>query len=161
MDERDYERLFNEVSAELEILKDRKAGLQAELVDLDAKMDAMTKSYNAIAPLVGKTPIPDPEERRWRDGIDIDTLKAGGITTAVRYVIDATANTNGKGMTATNVRDKLASLGWDWERYAKPLATVHKVLTRLAASGAIKEVADGGTKSFVSCTEITDDDVPF
>jgi hypothetical protein len=66
-----------------------------------------------------------------------------GITTAVRYVIDATANTNGKGMTAADVRDKLASLGWDWERYVKPLATVHKVLTRLAASGAIKEVADG------------------
>ena len=139
MEDIDYKQIFSAVKAELEGLQERKIVIETDLGDLNARVDAMTKTYNALAPLIGETPLPDPNDWLPEPGLNIETLKAAGITAAVRAVIEAVPCEHGvvKGMTAGMVRDRLQEIGWDWDRYTNPLATVNTVLKRLSDSGAI------------------------
>jgi hypothetical protein len=140
METTDYARIFSDVKDELQSLQDQKVILETDLADLNAKVEAMTKTYNALAPLIGETPIPGPDDWLATDNpLNLETLKAAGITAAVRAVIEAVPCEHGavKGMTVAMVRDRLQDIGWDWERYTNPLATVNTVLKRLSDNGAI------------------------
>jgi hypothetical protein len=165
MEPLDYLRIFAEVKIELQSLQDKKVVLETELGDLNARVDAMTKTYNAIAPLVGEPTIPQEDDPFGQfGGMDPSTLRAAGITVAVRTVIESIPRISPhKPMTAAMVRDQLQQMGWDWDKYTNPLATVHTVLKRLSDSGVIEVDArtKEGPMTFHPKPGITDDDVPF
>jgi hypothetical protein len=54
---------------------------------VNTKIEAMTKTYNAIAPLVGEPPIPSVADAS--SVPDIEALKAAGISVAVTFVLDS------------------------------------------------------------------------
>jgi len=130
-----YKEMFCKANEELEKLQVDKANVETELASLSAQIEAMTKTVNAIAPLIGEPTIPQagdlfpPVGSAW--------LKAAGISVATQYVIDCET---GKSFSATDIRNELERLGWDWSKYKNPLSTIHTVLKRLADADAIKRV---------------------
>jgi hypothetical protein len=148
MAELDYKQMFADARAELQHLQASKANLEAKLGEFNAKIEAMTKTYNALAPLVDEQPIPGVADAVLLP--DIEALKAAGISVAVKFILDSAATET---FTPAEVRDRLAKQGWDWDRYANPLATVHTVLVRLAESKAVKEDrTPEGRKCFYSAS---------
>jgi len=141
--------MFQDAKKELEALQTAKANLESQLDGLNSKIDAMTKTYNAIAPLVGQQPIPTFKDFSINAGIEV--LRAAGISVAVHSVIESSPQ---EIFTAASVRDRLAQQGWNWGDYVNPLATVHTVLVRLAESGAIKETTKDGRRAFHSTNRL-------
>jgi len=137
--------MLKEAEAELQNLHTQKANQEGLLEKTNARIEALTKTYNAIAPLVGKQPIPSLKDSLINAGID--ELKAAGISVAVRAILDAHTE---ESFNAVAVRDQLGRKGWSWDHYVNPLSTIYTVLTRLAESGAAKETAVGGKKMFYS-----------
>ena len=60
-----------------------------------------------------------------------------GLTDACRLAL----RTAKRPLSAVDVRDHLRSIGFELERYANPLAAIHTVLKRLAASGEAETAA--------------------
>ncbi len=138
--------MLAETKAQLDLLQKSKAQIESQLSSVRSQIDALTKTYNAIAPLVGVSPIPNLTAMILDAGLE--ALKAVGISAAVRSVLDSSPDEN---FTAATVRDRLATRGWVWGEYANPLATVHATLVRLAKSGFAKEDVTGeGKKCFSS-----------
>jgi len=164
MEDIDYKKIFAAVKVELEALQEKKVVIETDLDDLNARVEAMTKTYNALAPLIGETPIPDPSGWLPVTGLNIETLKAAGITAAVRAVIESVPMEHDeiKGMTATMMRDRLQEIGWDWSTYTNPLATVSTVLKRLSDKDVIEidSKPKDGARTFRRKRNL-DDDVPF
>lgn len=130
----DYEEIYGGAMEELEHLHRVAANVEELLAGHRAKIDALTQTVNAIAPLIGKPPIPTEQDTfipplPW-------LLKAAGITIAVRALFDAKFDQD---LSAPMVRDGLEKEGWDWANYSNPLSTIHAVIKRLLAAGAIKE----------------------
>jgi uncharacterized coiled-coil DUF342 family protein len=69
-----------------------------------------------------------------------------GMTEAVRQILQATSNA----LSPTEVRDTLAKIGFDVEKYENPLAVVHTTLRRLAEQGEVTIVLrnESGGKSY-------------
>jgi hypothetical protein len=145
MPELDYKQMFGAAKDELKRLQEVKANIEEDLDLVNEKIDAMSKTYNAIAPLVGERPIPTVQDRYIPP--DIDALKAAGISVAVRYVLDRSPDDD---FTAATVRDFLRDNGWDWSNYKNPLSTVHTVLMRLVQSEVAKRGVKDGKRVFYS-----------
>jgi hypothetical protein len=147
----DYQKMFADAKGELEQLQAAKGNLEAKLAQVSTRVDAMTKAYNAIAPLVGEQPIPTLKDALITTGIEV--LKAAGITVAVRWVLDSAPTED---FTASSVRDRLGTQGWDWgDSYANALPTIHTTLVRLVESGAAKETTTSeGKKAFYSAKRV-------
>jgi len=143
--------MFADARAELQLRQAQKANVEALLGEINAKIEAMTKTYNAIAPLVDEQPISSVADAVLFP--DIEALKAAGISVAAKFILDSAATEN---FTPAEVRDRLAKQGWDWGKYTNPLATVHTVLVRLAESKAVKEDrTPEGRKCFYSANRIS------
>jgi 2'-5' RNA ligase len=52
-------------------------------------------------------------------------------------------------MTPAEIRDRLASIGFDFETYANPLAAIHTTLKRLAEADEIKQASLGGKARYI------------
>jgi hypothetical protein len=139
----DYGKMFSDAQGELQQLQAAKTNLEEKLDEVVKKITAMTKTYNAIAPLVGKYCIPELSDPIVPPGIE--ALKAAGISVAVKAVLDQFPNEN---FTAATVRDRLGNKGWEWSNYSNPLSTVHTTLVRLVAGGVAKEGRDKDLKKF-------------
>jgi hypothetical protein len=142
----DYKKLFAEAKEELEKLQSAKINVEDHLENLIARIDAMTATYNAIAPLIGESPLPTIADAFIPS--NIEALKAAGISVAARSILDRSPMVD---FSAGRVRDALGEKGWDWSNYKNPLSTVHTVLVRLVASGVAREVDTiTGAKQFHS-----------
>lgn len=140
--------MFASAKGELEHLQAAKTNLEEKLIEVSAKIDAMTQTVNALAPLVGETGIPSIKDP-FLPPLGAGILKASGITIAVRTLLDSKA---GEDFSAPVIRDQLQEHGdWDWAKYTNPLSAIHTVLKRLVESGAVKEVlppTPGGRKFY-------------
>jgi hypothetical protein len=146
----DYKRMFEEAKEELETLHAEKSNLEGALSKIEFRIDAATKVYNAVAPMVGQPSIPTLKDAAI--STNITGLKAAGISVAVRSVLDASPQ---KDFTSSMVRDGLGERGWDWEKYSNALSTIQTVLVRLVESGAAKETTtQEGKKAFYSAKRV-------
>ncbi len=147
----DYKELFAQVKAELQGIHKVEANLENALAVTASQREAMEKTYNAIAPLVGEEPL--PTLKSFPNNADIEVLQAAGISVAVRALLDASP---GEDFTAASVRDRLAEKGWVWENYKNPQATVYTTLVRLSAgsTAAVRETTVDGKKAFYSTKRV-------
>ena len=83
----------------------------SELARLEAEVAALKQTIAAIAPLVGET-------------------APSGLTDAVRKIL-AEAD---EPLAASEIRDRLSTMGFDMKSYSNPLATIHTILRRLTES---------------------------
>lgn len=144
MESLDYRKMLTEAKAELERLHGQRANAEDHLANIDSKIEAMTHTVNALAPLLGEELVPtlaSPSER-----LRIDALKTGGIALAVRSLLDQTAGE----LTTPEIRDNLHSFGWDWKNYVNPLSAIHNTLKRLMASNLVIEVTTKTGKCYRS-----------
>jgi hypothetical protein len=86
----------------------------AERVTLERRLAQLQQTIGTLSRLCGLVPTV-----QW------------GLTDACRLVLRSA----GEPVTAVQVRDRLAAIGFDLDRYANPLASIHVVLKRLAESG--------------------------
>lgn len=151
METADYKRILEEAKADLVRLQTAKGNLEDKLNDVNAKIDAMTKTFNAIAPLVGEDPIPGVMESIVNTSVD--SIMSSGISVAVKSVLDGAP---WEDFTAAEVKDRLAGQGWKWQKYNNPQGTVYTTLSRLVGSGKAKEggprpgTSGDGAKTFYS-----------
>jgi hypothetical protein len=86
----------------------------ADQAALETRLAQLRQTIGTLTTLCGLTPT-----------------VAFGLTDACRMVLRSAAEP----MTALAVRDRLAAVGIDLDRYANPLAAIHTVLKRLVAAG--------------------------
>jgi hypothetical protein len=104
-----------------------------------------------LAKLIGETL--DPEIlSRISELKNVDEAGAGqemGLTEAIRWVFKQPLLLP---LTPTQVRDRLAEMGYDLEKYAHVMPPIHTTLNRMKEAGEIKEVEGiGGLgRAFVS-----------
>ena len=82
-----------------------------ELARLEAEAAALRQTIAALAPLVG-----EPSSTR--------------LTDAIRSILAKAEEP----LSASEIRDQLAGMGFDMRSYSNPLATIHTVLRRLIES---------------------------
>jgi hypothetical protein len=108
----DYRRALDKAIAEYE-------KLGAERRAIDKRLTELTHTISTLSRLCGLTPtVP------W------------GLTDACRVVLRG-----GGPMSATDVRDRLLSIGFDLSKYSNDLAAIHTVLKRLEESGETRRLA--------------------
>jgi hypothetical protein len=122
----DYKSSFENARAELARVQERKLALGQELEQCDKQIVALIQAMRAIAPLVGEKPPDLPAS-------DAEMV-AGGMTDCIRVILKKAAEP----LTASEIRESLASIGFEMDSYSNPLATIHTVLRRLAESGEVE-----------------------
>jgi len=110
----DYRRALDAAVREYE-------ALGAQRREIDQRLTELAQTIGTLSRLCGLTPtVP------W------------GLTDACRIVLRS-----GLPMTATDVRDRLQSIGFDLSKYSSELAAIHTVLKRLNESGELRLLAGG------------------
>jgi hypothetical protein len=118
---KDYRRALEAAIKEYDQLKARRDAIETRL----AQLRLIISNLGELCDL--------PAERRQSPGL--------GLTDACRSALRASLG----GLTAAQVRERLASLGIDSNQYSNLLASIHIVLKRLVAAGEIwtYKVKDG------------------
>jgi hypothetical protein len=110
---KDYRRALEAAIKEYDQLKAQRDAIETRL----AQLRLIISNLGELCDL--------PGERRQSSGL--------GLTDACRSALRASLG----GLTAAQVRERLASLGIDSNQYSNLLASIHIVLKRLAAAGEI------------------------
>ena len=114
----DYRRALDAACREWE-------ALARQRIDIEARLAQLTETIGILTKLCGVTPTVF-----W------------GLTEGCRAIVRNAA----KPMTAIEVRNRLAAVGFDLSRYANDLASIHTVLKRLNKSGELRFVPRGPGK---------------
>ena len=113
----DYRRALDAAVKEYEALGEQRR-------DIDKRLTELSQTIGTLSRLCGLIPtVP------W------------GLTDACRVVLRS-----GLPMTATDVRDRLHSIGFDLSKYSSELAAIHTVLRRLNEAGELRVLAGGAKK---------------
>lgn len=137
----------------LEMYKSATAKL-TELLDkaksIREQISHWTPIVERLAKLTGETV--DPEILRQVNEIADVSDAAGqemGLTEAIRWVFRQPLLAP---LTPTQVRDRLAEMGYDLKKYAHVMPPIHNTLNRMKEAGEIREVIGVGGlgKAFVS-----------
>ncbi len=113
------------LNAELAAASAERDELEIKLRDKDIRIITLRKAISHVLTLMGLS---------W--GTDLSEL---GITDAIRHVTTATYGR----MTANQVRDELEKKGFKLSGYDNPMASIYKVLTRLADGGELQVEKEG------------------
>jgi hypothetical protein len=113
----DYRRALDAAVKEYEALGEQRRSI-------DTRLAQLSQTIGTLSRLCGLIPtVP------W------------GLTDACRVVLRS-----GLPMTATDVRDRLQSIGFDLSKYSSELAAIHTVLRRLNEAGELRMLAGGPKK---------------
>ncbi len=144
--------MSDETAAKMyESARDRLLELLRQEKDAKDQISHWTPIVEQLAKLCGATV--DPEiVNRINELNKVNEAGAGqemGLTEAIRWVFRQPLMLP---LTPTQVRDHLAEMGYDLEKYAFVMPPIHNTLKRMKEAGEIKEVDNVGGlgKAFVS-----------
>jgi hypothetical protein len=145
MDAEELRKTYREIANERADLSNHRIDLETELSDTRKKIAHFDEVLNHLAPMLGMA---------HRDG----GVAGLGITEAIRYVI----RRNGERFAPTDVRERLQEAGYDLSDLTAPMASVYKILARLAdnPSEQVEREKEEG-RVYYRFTGISDDDIPF
>src|SRR6267142_2380801 len=106
-----YMEIIEEAILELDELKGRKSNLELEKAEIEAKMDALSETIRALAPMTG--PVEEQQVKDYLASLG-DTSSPVGITDRIRSVL---RNTLADQLSPAEVKDALESSGWDLAHY--------------------------------------------
>jgi hypothetical protein len=141
MDASAYRAIFDQLSSQLEELRQSRVELEVKLGDIENEIGSLEETLKRLGPLAGYLNDPD----------DIGGL---GITEAVRGVLDLKNR-----MSAAEVKIKMEQKGFDFSRYSAPDASVRTILRRLVDAEKA-EVVKEGFRTYYKYLP-TDDEIPF
>jgi hypothetical protein len=144
MEQPDYEKTWIMLVKERNTLLSQRTSLENELSEIGTKLRHVNEVLMHLAPLAG---MPDG-----------DNIAGLGITDAIRQILKGTEER----LSPIEVRDSLLEKGFDLSGLSAPMASIYKILSRLADVGnpeIFREREDDG-KVFYRWIR-TDDDIPF
>lgn len=137
-----YTEFIDGVKAELIDLKGRRGSLELEKADVEAKMDTLSKTLTALAPMASPDEAQTIKEFLASMG---ETAAPAGITDRIRAVLKSTLADQ---LSPAEVRDALQSRGWDLGRYANAASTIQTILKRLVEMGEAIEIPTNDGKKY-------------
>jgi hypothetical protein len=141
----EYDELWSGLQEKRMKLLARRALLEADLSEVTTQIAHINEIMIHLGPLAG---LPNEEN-----------ISSMGITDAVRWIL---CNTLAK-MSPTDVRDKLLEKGFDMSSLTAPMASIYKILSRLAADNkpeVLREKSDDG-KVYYMWIRPNDEDIQF
>jgi len=126
-------------------LRNRRADIEAELSETRNKITHLDQVLDHLASLSGITDT-------------TGSISGLGLTDAIRTVV----HVNGERFSPQDVKERLQERGYDLSDLTAPMASIYKVLSRLADNPEEKlerEKEDG--RIFYKYAGISDDDIPF
>jgi hypothetical protein len=138
MDSKHYSALAMDAFAKLEKLQQERESIEAEAMKLEQ--------------LIAATANMLPDDTREKVMLRLTTLRElfrrrdVGLTDAIRTILRKAA---GDCLTATNVRDRLISFGFDFTDYStNPLASISTTLRRMKPEEVETTTVDGGVAAY-------------
>lgn len=148
MEQTDFKEQYYAYHGERERLESERATLEARLSEIKMQIDHLVEIMQHLSPLAGFA---------YRDS-DIAGL---GITDAIRYVL----KNSKERVAARDVQAALEEKGFDLSGYTSPMASIYKILARLADDSKEIEREKEDYKVFYRWKhppdEISDEDIPF
>ena len=150
MDQEDFKATWQRMYDESLELEDRRNILETELNEVKRQIAHIEGALNHLRPLAGLS----------------EDVAALGITDAIRLVL----KNSKERMSPSDVRRTLHTKGFDLSGYSAPMASVYKILSRLADDPKQlvgRERDENGvfyrwvTDEYAQSAEISDDDIPF
>jgi hypothetical protein len=135
-----YTEIIDNAKAELLELKRRRGDLELEKAEIEAQIDALSKTLRLFAPLAGV----EDDVRVFLGSLG-ETASPVGITDRIRSVLKTTLADQ---LSPAEVKDALQSNGWDLGKYKNATSTIQTILKRLVDSGEVSEVLTGDVKRF-------------
>ena len=136
----DYQAWYTNAKDELQRVQQEKAEMQGAIAERDKQIDALVQTINALGKLIGEEFIHSP--------VTADAEPPAGMTDSIRAILTKADEP----LTASEIRDRLESMGFDIKSYSNPLANIHTVLKRLTESGELESThelnAPGGARRF-------------
>jgi len=114
MEPEEFEKVFANLGGERQKLIGRLNDIETELIDVRNKISHLTEVLNHLGPLA-----------RVAISGDISGL---GITDAIRHILQTSAER----MSPQDVRQQLSDRGYDLSSLTSPMASIYKILSRLA-----------------------------
>lgn len=145
MDTASFRKTYLEISGERSNLIGRRTDLETELSETRNKIAHLDEILDHLSPLIG---IPARN----------DSLHSLGLTDAIRAVI----HIDSERFTPTDVRERLQERGYDLSDLTAPMASIYKVLSRLADDPderLTREKEEG--RVYYRFAGISDEDIPF
>jgi hypothetical protein len=121
----DLNEVLKVLQAKLATASEKRAELEIELRDKDIEIQNTNKAISSVLTLMGLA-------------FDVG-ISEMGITDAIRQV----TYTMTERFTATDVREQLEKKGFKLSGYDNPMASIYKILTRLAESGELDVEKEG------------------
>jgi len=119
----------------LSALQANRASLVDQIEKLDGDIAAAQADIQALSAVWNRTPF-----REQQIGNTKPLSSEKSFTAATEYVLKAL----GTKMSPTEIRDKMAEWGFDFESYRSDVvASIHTTLKRLAKSGRVRPYRDG------------------
>jgi hypothetical protein len=145
--ETEYDHVWVDLHSKRTALFDRRASLEADLSEVKSQIEHLNEILKHLGPLAR---LP---------GGDVASM---GITDAIRWVLN---EANGRKMSPADVRDTLVEKGFDLSPLTAPMASIYKILSRLASESepeVFREKGDDGKVYYGWIRpEITDEEIPF
>jgi hypothetical protein len=148
MDTADFSKMHSDLGEERHQLFNRRTELENELAEVRNKISHLDQILAHIAPFAD-LPFYD----------DSDLLNLG-ITDAVRFVLKHSSEK----MTGKEVRDELINKGYDLSSMTAQMASIYKILSRLADSDEAERIKEDGHPAVYykwKWPPISDEDIPF
>lgn len=150
MNAEDVAKTWLEYSKERSELLNLRTTLELDLIELRTKISHLNEILLHLAPLAGLD---------YANEEDISTL---GLTDAIRSILKR----SGERLSPQDVRQQLSNRGYDLNGLSAPMASVYKILSRLADDSekpaeVEREREEGKVYYRWKATPITDEDIPF
>ena len=117
----------------LEVIEKKLAEAIAQSVQLSKEIEALQQAVKVLKPIYAD----------FTDHFHVEMEDVIGITDAVRVAL----RVSGEKLTAPQVRDAIASRGFNLGRYTNAMATIHQVLRRLVDARQVQSESVGESKA--------------
>lgn len=142
MNTTDYQRMYDDLTNQLNELRERRAAMEATLGDLSKEIDSLEQTTKHLGPLAG-----------FMDIFAYEELGGVGITDAVRYVLDPKER-----FSVAEIKSRMEKRGFNFSSYSAPNSSISTILRRLVEAEEAQVEKEGWNTFYKSLP--TDEDIP-
>jgi hypothetical protein len=144
MEQTDYHQTWSAIYRERQELVSRRTELENELVEIRNSISHLDEILEHLAPLAGIA-------------MSAKSLSKLGLTDAIRTIL----RSKGERFSPSDIRQRLISEDYDLSGLTAPMASIYKILNRLAAADEVERQKEEDGSVFYKWKGLTDDDIPF
>lgn len=135
----EYKQALKTVRADLEAARQREVEVNDDLLETRGRIADLVATERSLARLCGEDSVTNLA------GVNSDLAEMVGLTDAVRALLKASYP---EAMTALDVRNRLAAVGFDSKRFSNLTASIHTTLKRLERTREVKKSLKNGKAAY-------------